>query len=52
MNYCITTVGGELNESFSTIRDKLNIKNQFVLNWLDMLCFLLQGKSYSMPSYL
>lgn len=35
--------GGELNESFSTIRDKLGIKNRFVLNWLDMLCFLLQG---------
>mmetsp|Transcript_22047 Transcript_22047/g.37200 ORF Transcript_22047/g.37200 Transcript_22047/m.37200 type:complete len:599 (-) Transcript_22047:14-1810(-) len=35
--------GKALNESFSTIRDELGIKNRFVLNWLDMLCFLLQG---------
>jgi phytoene dehydrogenase-like protein len=35
--------GKELQDSFSTIRDELNITNKFVLNWLDMLCFLLQG---------
>lgn len=35
--------GKELNNSFATIRDELNITNKFVLNWLDMLCFLLQG---------
>lgn len=35
--------GQELNQSFSKIRDTLGIKNTFVLNWLDMLCFLLQG---------
>lgn len=35
--------GGELNKSFATIRDEIKITNKFVLNWLDMLCFLLQG---------
>ena len=35
--------GKELNQPFSTIRDELQLKNKFVLNWLDMLCFLLQG---------
>jgi phytoene dehydrogenase-like protein len=35
--------GGELNLPFSVIRDELGLKNKFVLNWLDMLCFLLQG---------
>jgi hypothetical protein len=35
--------GKELNQSFSSIIDELGIKNAFVLNWLDMLCFLLQG---------
>ncbi|KAJ1410256.1 hypothetical protein B484DRAFT_455907 [Ochromonadaceae sp. CCMP2298] len=35
--------GRELQNSFSTIRDELGITNKFVLNWLDMLCFLLQG---------
>lgn len=35
--------GAELNKPFSDVRDRLGIKNKFVLNWLDMLCFLLQG---------
>lgn len=35
--------GKELNQPFSSIRDELGITNKFVLNWLDMLCFLLQG---------
>ena len=35
--------GQELNDSFSKVRDQLGITNRFVLNWLDMLCFLLQG---------
>lgn len=35
--------GEELNRSFSTIRDELNLTNKFVRNWLDLLCFLLQG---------
>ena len=35
--------GAVLNSSFATIRDQLGITNRFVLNWLDMLCFLLQG---------
>lgn len=35
--------GRELNEPFSSIMKELDIKNEFVINWLDMLCFLLQG---------
>jgi hypothetical protein len=35
--------GSALNEPFSNIMDEMNIKNEFVKNWLDMLCFLLQG---------
>jgi len=35
--------GRELNDSFAKKRDELGITNKFVLNWLDMLCFLLQG---------
>ena len=35
--------GAELNDSFGVLRDKIGLKNQFVINWLDMLCFLLQG---------
>jgi hypothetical protein len=35
--------GRELNDSFAKVRDQLGITNKFVLNWLDMLCFLLQG---------
>jgi phytoene dehydrogenase-like protein len=40
--------GGALNEPFSKVIDEVNasdepIRNKFVLNWLDMLCFLLQG---------
>ena len=35
--------GKDLNEPFSTILKELDIKNKFVLNWLDLLCFLLQG---------
>ena len=33
----------ELNSPFSDIVEELNITAPFVLNWLDMLCFLLQG---------
>ncbi|GMH55184.1 hypothetical protein TrST_g2867 [Triparma strigata] len=33
----------ELNSPFSDIVEELNITDPFVLNWLDMLCFLLQG---------
>jgi phytoene dehydrogenase-like protein len=35
--------GQALNEPFSVIMDEMNLKNEFVKNWLDMLCFLLQG---------
>ena len=35
--------GKELNEPFSNILKELKIKNKFVTNWLDLLCFLLQG---------
>merc|ERR1712232_1353665 len=35
--------GQILNEPFGNIMKEMNIKNKFVRNWLDMLCFLLQG---------
>ena len=35
--------GQALNDPFKLIMDEMNIKNKFVKNWLDMLCFLLQG---------
>ena len=35
--------GQALNDPFSLIMDEMNIQNKFVKNWLDMLCFLLQG---------
>lgn len=35
--------GKALNEPFKNIMDEMQIKNSFVINWLDMLCFLLQG---------
>mmetsp|Transcript_12021 Transcript_12021/g.28767 ORF Transcript_12021/g.28767 Transcript_12021/m.28767 type:complete len:580 (+) Transcript_12021:98-1837(+) len=35
--------GQALNEPFSVIMDEMKLKNKFVKNWLDMLCFLLQG---------
>ena len=35
--------GQALNDPFSYIMDELKIENKFVKNWLDMLCFLLQG---------
>ena len=35
--------GKALNQPFSTILKELKIQNEFVKNWLDMLCFLLQG---------
>ena len=40
--------GAKLNKPFSDIISEVNdseepIENQFVLNWLNMLCFLLQG---------
>ena len=41
----LTTLGQgqQLNEPFSQIMKEMNVKNEFVKNWLDMLCFLLQG---------
>lgn len=35
--------GQALNEPFSKIVERLSIKDRFVLNWLDLLTFLLQG---------
>jgi len=35
--------GQALNEPFSAIMEEMQIQNKFVKNWLDMLCFLLQG---------
>lgn len=35
--------GGALTEPFSKVVERYGITNRFVLNWLDMLCFLLQG---------
>jgi phytoene dehydrogenase-like protein len=35
--------GKALNEPFSNIMEEMNIQDPFVKNWLDMLCFLLQG---------
>ena len=35
--------GSALNEPFKNIMEEMNIENKFVKNWLDMLCFLLQG---------
>lgn len=36
-------VGKALNEPFGNILDEMQLQNKFVRNWLDMLCFLLQG---------
>lgn len=35
--------GQALNEPFANIMNEMKITNKFVKNWLDMLCFLLQG---------
>ena len=35
--------GQALNDPFELIMDEMKIENKFVKNWLDMLCFLLQG---------
>lgn len=35
--------GQALNDPFSEVMDEMQISNAFVKNWLDMLCFLLQG---------
>lgn len=35
--------GQALNEPFANIMEEMKIQNKFVKNWLDMLCFLLQG---------
>lgn len=35
--------GQALNDPFSEIMDEMNLEDEFVKNWLDMLCFLLQG---------
>ena len=35
--------GQALNDPFAHILDEMEIENAFVKNWLDMLCFLLQG---------
>ena len=34
---------GDLSRPFSELLDDLDIKDEFIRNWLDMLCFLLQG---------
>lgn len=35
--------GKALNEPFGNIMDEMKLENKFLKNWLDMLCFLLQG---------
>ena len=35
--------GSQLTNPFAAIMEELNIQDEFVKNWLDMLCFLLQG---------
>lgn len=35
--------GSQLTNPFATVLDELSIRDDFVRNWLDMLCFLLQG---------
>ena len=35
--------GSQLTKPFASIMEELNIQDAFVKNWLDMLCFLLQG---------
>lgn len=35
--------GQALNDPFGYIMDEMELQNEFVKNWLDMLCFLLQG---------
>ncbi|VEU34799.1 unnamed protein product [Pseudo-nitzschia multistriata] len=35
--------GQALNDPFSNIMEEMELKDKFVKNWLDMLCFLLQG---------
>jgi len=35
--------GQALNEPFANVMKEMNIQNKFIKNWLDMLCFLLQG---------
>lgn len=35
--------GQALNQPFSMIMEEMQLKDKFVKNWLDMLCFLLQG---------
>ena len=35
--------GSQLTNPFAAIMEELNIQDKFVKNWLDMLCFLLQG---------
>lgn len=35
--------GQALNDPFDLIMKEMDIQNKFVKNWLDMLCFLLQG---------
>ena len=35
--------GDQLTQPFANVMEELQIKNDFVRNWLDMLCFLLQG---------
>jgi len=35
--------GQALNDPFKDIMDEMKLEDKFVKNWLDMLCFLLQG---------
>jgi phytoene dehydrogenase-like protein len=41
--YLTMQQGALLNEPFSKITQEMNLTDKFVINWLDMLCFLLQG---------
>ena len=35
--------GAALNEPFINVMEEMDVQNEFVKNWLDMLSFLLQG---------
>lgn len=34
---------GSLQDPFTDVLEKLNVTDPFVKNWLNLLCFLLQG---------
>ena len=41
--YATLQQGQALNEPFRNVMEEVQLTNKFVINWLDMLCFLLQG---------